>query len=261
MNELDSFIKDLQQRAGITQTLTEAQQPWFWSYGTTDDYREKYNLYYILDAVQQPQSIWYPLIDANKYKFALSEFIKYGGLIRTPAKLVEDWADIILRNTAIFSNLEPLYGVNEDGYVPFDIVYDSFIGDYSSEAGKQLINRLIQKNTVVDPKWAYSPIKVEDEWGAMVYILETNGVYEKLRMPDGHYDVWSDLGGFWGVGEFADCETVEQALVLINRYLDEYHQRSDLASILITGGKASLTKISNEAKTTDGKPLMETHAV
>lgn len=259
MNELDSLINDLQKLAGISQSLVESQQPWAWSYGTTDDYREKYDLYYILDAVQLPQSIWYPLIDANKYKVALSEFIKYGELIRTPSTLIEDWADIILRNTSIFANLEPLYGVNEDGFVPFDVVYDIFVGEYSPEIGQQFINKLMRENTVVSPKWAYAPIRVEDEYGAMIYILETNGVYEKLRMPDGHYDVWSDVGGFWGVGEFADCGTVEQALVLINRYLDEYHQRSDLASILITGGKSSLTKISNEAAVTNGNPLLETN--
>jgi len=244
MSNQNMLINELLEIAGC-KSLNESQEEWVWNYGSFEDYMDKYNIDYVLHEVQQVQSIWYPLIDAAQYKAALSEFVKNGELLRVPSKLVYNWAHIVFRNSAIFNNIAPLYGANEDGYVPFMEVYEAFVGEYTEEAGENYIQELVSKNIIVDPKWAYSPIKIEDEWGAMVYILETNGVYERLKMPDGHYDAWSDLQGFYGIGEFENCHTVEEALVLINRYLDEYHQRSDLASLFITGGSESLTKISN----------------
>ena len=50
-------------------------------------------------------------------------------------------------------------------------------------------------------------------------------------------------GSVWH--QFDEVSTPEEALVLINKVLDVYHQRSDLASMFITGGRNSLTKISN----------------
>lgn len=244
MPNQNALIDELLEIAGC-KPLNESQEEWAWNYGSFEDYMDKYNIVYVLSEAQQVQSIWYPLIDAAQYKMALSEFVKNGELLRVPSKLVYNWADIVFRNSAIFNNIAPLYGANEDGYVPFMEVYEAFVGEYTEEAGQKFIQDLVSKNTVVDPKWAYYPIKVEDDWGAMIYILETNSVYEKLKMPDGHYDTWSDLQGFYDIGEFEDCSTVEEALVLINKYLDLYHQRSDLASLFITGGRESLMKISN----------------
>lgn len=245
MRAEDKLINELLTLSGCEPFLKESQEEWYWNYGSFDDYMQQYNIVYVLNEVQQTKSIWYPLIDANQYKQALTEFVNNGELLRVPSKKVYDWAHIVFRNSAIFNNIAPLYGANEDGYVPFMEVYEAFVEEYTEEDAQQFIQDLVSKNVIVNPKWSIAPIKVEDEWGAMVYILETEGVYERLKMPDGHYDAWSDMQGFYDIGEFEDCNTVEEALVLINRYLDMYHQRSDLAALFITGGRDSLTKISN----------------
>ena len=70
--------------------------------------------------------------------------------------------------------------------------------------------------------------------------------YDSLKLPDGSADAWSDTQSYADyMNQFDEVSTPEEALVLINKVLDVYHQRSDLASLFITGGRDSLTKISN----------------
>ena len=77
--------------------------------------------------------------------------------------------------------------------------------------------------------------------------LDEIGLYDWMKMPDGS-DAWSDFGLspiFEILDEYNDSTTPEEALVIINKVLDVYHQRGDLSSIFIQGGNASLSKISN----------------
>ena len=79
-----------------------------------------------------------------------------------------------------------------------------------------------------------------------MYMLQVNGIYDSLKLPDGSDDAWSDTQSYTDyMYQVDEISTPEEALVLINKVLDVYHQRSDLASLFITGGRDSLTKISN----------------
>lgn len=77
--------------------------------------------------------------------------------------------------------------------------------------------------------------------------LDEIGLYDWMKMPDGS-DAWSDFGLspiFEILNEYNESTTPEEALVIINKTLDVYHQRGDLSSIFIQGGNTSLSKISN----------------
>lgn len=248
IQETKKYINQLFENAGIR--LCESQEEWYWTNGTIEDYMDEYNLYWILNEKfnTHNNSIWFPVIDGEKYRQALIDFVKNGELLRFPSKYIYDWANIIMRNSAIFNNIASLYGESPNGYIPFQEVYDTFVGEYDEEEAREYIDNLASRNITVKVKWLNKPIIVDDEFSAMVYILQENGVYDFLRMPDGSYDVWSDMQGFWGIGNFDDCGTVEEALVLINKYFDVWHHRSDLSSLFITGGKKTLTSISNETR-------------
>ena len=76
--------------------------------------------------------------------------------------------------------------------------------------------------------------------------LDKIGLYDWMEMPDGS-EAWSDYGLkpiFDLIKQYNDNKTPEETLVLINKILDVYHQRGDLSSIFITGGKKSLSQIS-----------------
>ena len=80
--------------------------------------------------------------------------------------------------------------------------------------------------------------------------LDEIGLYDWMSMPDGS-DAWSDFGIeplFKIIGEYDEDSTPEQTLVLVNRALDVYHQRGDMASIFIQGGSKALSKISENIK-------------
>ena len=79
--------------------------------------------------------------------------------------------------------------------------------------------------------------------------LDEIGLYDWMTMPDGS-DAWSDFGLqpiYKLLTQYNDDYTPEKTLVLINKILDVYHQRGDLSSIFIQGGKSSLSSISNGA--------------
>lgn len=73
------------------------------------------------------------------------------------------------------------------------------------------------------------------------------GLYDWMEMPDGS-EAWSDYGLepiFNLIHQYNDDKTPEETIVLINKILDVYHQRGDLSSIFITGGRKTLSQISN----------------
>lgn len=77
-------------------------------------------------------------------------------------------------------------------------------------------------------------------------LLDDIGLYDWMKLPDGS-DGWSDFGLsplFSIIDEYSDELEPEKVLVLVNRCLDVYHQRGDLSSIFISGGKLSLDRIS-----------------
>lgn len=88
------------------------------------------------------------------------------------------------------------------------------------------------------------------------YFLDLIGLYDWMQLPDGS-DGWSDFGIepiTNLIKEYNDNSTPESVLILINKILDIYHQRGDLSSIFIEGGKKSLSLISNS--TYENKKIM-----
>lgn len=81
----------------------------------------------------------------------------------------------------------------------------------------------------------------------MITVLDDIGLYDWMKMPDGSY-AWSDYGLspiYELLNKYNDSLSPEEILVLINKILDVYHQRGDLSSIFIQGGRETLSKISN----------------
>lgn len=81
-------------------------------------------------------------------------------------------------------------------------------------------------------------------------LLDDIGLYDWMMMPDGS-DAWSDFGIdplYEIIDEYNSELPPEKVLVIVNRCLDVYHQRGDLSSIFIRGGKNSLNRISESIK-------------
>ena len=65
-------------------------------------------------------------------------------------------------------------------------------------------------------------------------------------MPDGS-DAWSDFGLeplMEIINEYNSDLSPEKVIVIVNKALDVYHQRGDMASIFVEGGTKALNKIS-----------------
>ena len=95
-------------------------------------------------------------------------------------------------------------------------------------------------------------IEVDSENNRFLYhydvysLLDDIGIYDWMSMPDGS-DAWSDFGVSplcEIINEYNDDLSPEKVLVLINRCLDVSHQRGDLSSIFIKGGRKTLDYIS-----------------
>lgn len=81
-------------------------------------------------------------------------------------------------------------------------------------------------------------------------LLDNLGFFDWAVLPDGG-DAFSDYGLqplFNVCLEYNEDSTPEETLVIINKALDIYHQRSDLAAAFIEGGSSSLTAISESIR-------------
>lgn len=81
-------------------------------------------------------------------------------------------------------------------------------------------------------------------------ILEWFGLYDWSTAPDGS-DAWSDYGLEpieQLIANYHQNMKPEDVLVLINKILDVYHCRGDLASLFIEGGSNALSRISEEVE-------------
>lgn len=90
--------------------------------------------------------------------------------------------------------------------------------------------------------------------------LDKIGLYDWMEMPDGS-EAWSDYGlkpVFDLIKQYNDSKTPEETLVLINKILDVYHQRGDMSSIFITGGKKTLSQISGTVSENKHKTIVIT---
>lgn len=80
----------------------------------------------------------------------------------------------------------------------------------------------------------------------MFDFLNDIGLYDWMVMPDGS-DAWSDFGLeplMEIIKEYNSDLSPEKVIVIVNKALDVYHQRGDMASIFVEGGTKALSKIS-----------------
>jgi hypothetical protein len=80
--------------------------------------------------------------------------------------------------------------------------------------------------------------------------IDKIGLFDWMMMPDGS-DAWSDYGIdplLKILEEYNENLPPEKVLVLVNRALDVYHQRGDMASIFIQGGSKALSRIAEEVE-------------
>jgi hypothetical protein len=76
------------------------------------------------------------------------------------------------------------------------------------------------------------------------------GFYDWMMMPDGS-DAFSDYGIEpleRVLSEYDEELPPEKVLVIVNKALDVYHQRGDMASIFVTGGSRALSRIAEHTQ-------------
>jgi len=134
---------------------------------------------------------------------------------RIPENIVDRWfRNIILTNTMTIEYITALAG--HSGWFPVDDVNDYFQKDFSGyEDGCEFLDRI--------------------------------GFYDWCVLPDGS-NAWSDYGLtplYKIINEYDPRMEGWQILLLINRCLDVYHWRGDLASAFIEGGYKTCTEISS----------------
>jgi hypothetical protein len=95
----------------------------------------------------------------------------------------------------------------------------------------------------------YSTNKLYWVVGCSVF-LDLIGFFEWMQMPDGS-DAFSDFGIEpleKILSEYDENLPPEKVLVIVNKALDVYHQRGDMASIFVTGGSSVLNRIAEHKK-------------
>ena len=186
------------------------------------DYMEEYGAYYVLSQFfnnPQGKENWGVLINPDMYAKALREFTQYGKLINFPTKYVYQWMGIIMKNTAMLEANTDLAG-HSQGFPSEEVV------DFAEDMG----------------------VDLEPDFDSCSEWLEEQGLYDWMQMPDGS-DAWSDFGlePLWNIiKEYDESLPPEKVLVLVNKALDVYHQRGDMASMFIQGGSKALSAISEE---------------
>lgn len=189
------------------------------------EYMEDYDAYYVLDEFfdnPQGKQNWGILINPDMYSKALRELSRFGKLTNStfPSKYVYQWMGIIMKNTAILVTNTELAGHAQ-----------SFPSDEVADFAESRFG-----------------ISLEPTYEACSRWLEEQGLYDWMQMPDGS-DAWSDYGlePLWNIiKDYDDNLPPEKVLVLVNRALDVYHQRGDMASIFIQGGSKALSSIAEE---------------
>lgn len=201
------------------------------------DYLGEYGVSYVLYSFNDDRNgkqNWGPLINPAMYKKALDEYTTYGKLMRFPSSYIYQWIGIIMRNTAqLIANTE-LAGHSQ--WFPIDD-FEDFLPSYFGTEDYGYVDG--------------DTIHFKDENGEECeeYVLDfcdRIGLYGWMVAPDGS-EAWSDYGLeplHKLISEYNETKSPEEVLVLINKILDITHQRGDMSSIFIQGGKNSLNNIT-----------------
>jgi len=163
-------------------------------------------------------------IKPSMYKQALMEFIKMGEITRYPTKYINNWKNIIVRNTVYLDVITMFWG--HTNYFDVDTFNDYVLN--SDETGESI-----------------------SSWDEAMDIIEKRGYDEVLDVFLPKFSNGWDLISDFGleplqkiIKQLLETENPNQILVLINKALDISHQRSDLSELFIEGGQSSLNQIS-----------------
>lgn len=210
------------------------------NYDSYYDALDEYGINYVLNSfLENPQGKqnWLPLINPSMYHKALEEFTKFGKIEKFPTKYIYQWMGIIMRNTAqLRANTELAGHTQSFPYEEFSDFLDSYFGNEDWE---------IKDDNVcyIDKNGEQQIINIYD----FCYKI---GLYDWMIAPDGS-DAWSDYGLNpieKLISEYDENQSPEEVLVIINKILDIYHCRGDLASLFVNGGSKALTQVSNGMK-------------
>jgi hypothetical protein len=152
--------------------------------------------------------------------------MQYGEAMRFPEKVLDEWLHVIITNTIRLNSDTELAGHSMS--FPVEDFMDIFEEEY------------------IDWCAEYN-VKDRNDFGGCSKYLDEIGFYDWLKLPDGS-DAWSDYGIepiYRILSEYRSDMSAGEKLILINRCLDVYHCRGDLASAFIEGGSHSLTQASN----------------
>lgn len=159
--------------------------------------------------------IRFALIPKEQYRNLLVRYMSSPETARIPENVVKDWFEnIIVKNSCIINTFNSLFG--HSTHFPGEELADATgIPELENfEKGSEYLDRI--------------------------------GFYDWATLPDGS-DAISDYGLqplFEILKEYTPNSTPEEILVLINRALDVYHCRGDLASAFIEGGSKTCSSIS-----------------
>jgi hypothetical protein len=254
------------------------------------------------------------------YSKALSEFTKYGKLVKFPARYIYQWMGIIMRNTAIlkantsiaghsqwfpeeefedfvisyFNNSREVESVSSDEIKieisPNDVIklrdgefntlneaVDKYGQTYLPWMSQDDVDRIVAQQDLARQKAKFEQIygdigefiaefnESSKQYGQIEIDYNTNkiywvvdsmnfldliGFYDWMIMPDGS-DAFSDFGIEpleRVLSEYDENLPPEKVLVMVNKALDVYHMRGDMASIFVVGGSKSLDRIAEEIK-------------
>ena len=280
-------VKDSIKMGSANITITENLEDFY------EDYYYEYGVYSILnDFLKNPneKQDWGVLINPYQYKKALSEFTRFGRLTSFPKQKVYQWMGIIMRNTAKLIGNTELVGHSESGPLDDCVEFferylgDRFIGiDYKINGLKYYVDERFLKNEckarfidisnikdieeiirIYNEKMEIRDSRFSLENGKIVFsedyldFFDRTGIYDTMILPDGS-DAYSDYGLEPLMNIIKDYDenlSAEEVLVLVNKCLDVYHRRGDLASAFIEGGSKSLTAISEEVNKLNGRKTL-----
>lgn len=178
------------------------------------------------------------------------------------------WVEISEKEILSFiSNDEVKFPINEENGIHKDGQYDLFMNQaqvdaYDKKREELKSSRLKAKRDASYKKKIQTAINninqdnhtynIESKDGKyyivsdMFDFLNDIGLYDWMVMPDGS-DAWSDFGLeplMEIIKEYNSDLSPDEVIVIVNKALDVYHQRGDMASIFVEGGTKALSKIS-----------------
>lgn len=155
------------------------------------------------------------LIPAHQYHNLLNRYMESPQMARIPDDVVSSWfKSIIIPNAIAVEYITDFAG--HSGYFPSD--------DFEAVFGED----------------------IPSDYSNACNYLYNLGFFEWCKLPDGS-DGWSDYGLsplFKLIQQYDDNADPGDKLILINRCLDVTHQRGDLSSAFIEGGRRSCDMIS-----------------